>query len=155
MCNSPSHRAQSAAREMRHTAELMNRPPADQPPRKSLCTCSRRSASLSQGRPPGGCGPAPQSHPAFLPAASLPGHTEIRLRLTGDIHAGEISFPSGVLTTKPHDSAGAHRRAWPESLILSVSWDLLRKFVNGRKPPKLPTLLRNLQPLRHLLIYPS
>ncbi len=116
---------------MRHTAELMNRPPADQQHGKSLCTCSRRSASLSQGRPRGGCGPAPQSHPAFLPAASLRSHPEIILRLTGDIHAGEILSPSGVLTTKPHDSAGAHRRRAPESLILSLSWDycesLLRK----------------------------
>ncbi|EHW60578.1 hypothetical protein ECDEC9D_5481, partial [Escherichia coli DEC9D] len=30
----------------------------------------------------------------------------------------------------------------PESLILSVSLDLLRKFVNGKEPPKLATMPR-------------
>ncbi len=39
--------------EMRHTAELVNRPRQTSHHGKSLCTCSRRSASLSRGRPPG------------------------------------------------------------------------------------------------------
>ena len=58
--------------KMRHTAELVNRPRQTSHHGKSLCTCSRRSASLSRADHRGGCGPAPQSHPAFLPAASPP-----------------------------------------------------------------------------------
>ena len=41
----------------------------------------------------------------------VPEPSEIRLRLTGDILRRKISFPPPALTTKPHDSAGAHRRA--------------------------------------------
>ncbi len=129
----------------------MNRPPADQPPRQITLHLSRRSASLSQGRPPGWLWTSAQSHPAFLPAASLPATYGNTLRLTGDIHAGEISFPLRRAYTKPHDSAGAHRRACARIADSSVSWDLLRKFVNGKEAAKVATLLRNLQPLRHLL----
>ncbi len=58
--------------EMRHTAELVNRPRQTSHHGKSLCTCSRRSASLSGADHRGDCGPVPQSHPASLPAASPP-----------------------------------------------------------------------------------
>ncbi len=81
--------------KMRHTAEFMNLTPADQPPRQ-IALHLQPPVSLTQPGADhrGGCGPAPQSHPASLPAASPPGrHPEIRLRLTGDIHAGKISFP--------------------------------------------------------------
>ncbi|SQD04979.1 Uncharacterised protein [Escherichia coli] len=131
--------------EMRHTAEFMNRPRQTSHHGKSLCTCSRRSASLSQGRPPGGCGPAPQSLPAFLHSASPPATSGNTPPAHQRYSRRENIFPPPVfLTTKPHDSAGAHRRRAPESLILSLSWDSLRKFVNGKEAAKVADVIAKL-----------
>ncbi len=58
--------------EMRHTAEFMNRPRQTSHHGKSLCTCSRRSASLSRGRPPGWLWTSATISPAFLHSASPP-----------------------------------------------------------------------------------
>ncbi len=72
------------------------------------------------------------------------------LRLCRDIHHGD-TVPSGVLITKPHDSAGAHRRCCPESLILSLSWIYCESLLMERKPPKLATMPRISHPRMHLL----
>ncbi len=99
--------------QMWHTAEFMNFPPADQPPGQ----CTFLSAAAGQPRSARAahrddCGPVPQSPPASLPAASLPVQYEnTPPALQRYSHKGYTAPPSGVLTTKPHDSAGTHRRA--------------------------------------------
>ncbi len=138
--------------KMRHTAEFMNLTPADQPPRQ-IALHLQPPVSLTQPGQATGVA-VDQRHNLTLhlcPQPVLRRHPEIRLRLTGDIHAGKYLSPSGVLTTKPHDSLAHIAGRAPESLILSVSWDYCESLLMERKPPKLPTLLRNLQPLRHLL----
>ncbi len=129
----------------------MNRPPADQPPRQITLHLQPRSASLSQGRPPGWLWTSATIHPAFLPAASPPEPSGNNPPVTGNIHAGKISFPLRRSHHEPHDSAGAHRRACARIADSVWSWDLLRKFVNGKEAAKVADVLRNLQPLRHLL----
>ncbi len=115
---------------------------------KSLCTCGHADRPhFQRGRPPGVTVDQRESHPAFLRSV-LRRHPEILLRLTGDIHAGNLS-PSGVLT-KPHDSLAHIAGRAPESLILSLSWDYCESLLMERKPPKLPTLL---QKLSHSGIY--
>ncbi len=97
--------------EMRHTAEFMNRPPADQPPRKSLC-------SAAAGRPHS----ARADHwvavtsatifPAFLHSASPPATSGNTPPAHRRYSRRENIFPPPAFSlTKPHDSAGAHRRA--------------------------------------------
>ncbi len=98
--------------EMRHTAEFMNRPRQTSHHGKSLCTCSRRSASLSQGRPPGWLWTSATISPCISALSQSSG--DIRKYASGSpeiFTQGKYLSPSGVLTTKPHDSAGAHRRA--------------------------------------------
>ena len=98
--------------EMRHTAEFMNRPRQTSHHGKSLCTCSRRSASLSRGRPPGWLWTSATISPCISACSQSSG--DIRKYASGSpeiFTQGKYLSPSGVLTTKPHDSAGAHRRA--------------------------------------------
>ena len=139
--------------KMRHTAEFMNLTPADQPPRQ-IALHLQPPVSLTQPGQATGVA-VDQRHNLTLhlcPQPVLRRHPEIRLRLTGDIHAGKISFPLPAFSPRSRTTPLAHiaGRA-PESLILSVSWDYCESLLMERKPPKLPTLLRNLQPLRHLL----
>ena len=130
--------------EMRHTAEFMNRPgrPA---------TTANHSAPAAAGRPHsagadhrGGCGPAPQSHPAFLPAASPPATSGNTPPAHRRYSRRENIFP---LRRSHHEAA---RLRWriagraPESLILSLSWDLLRKFVNGKEAAKVADVIAEL-----------
>ncbi len=99
--------------EMRHTAELMNRPAADQPPRQITLHLQPPVGLTQPGADHrGGCGPAPQSHPCISACSQSSG--AIRKYSSGSpeiFTQGKYLSPSGVLTTKPHDSAGAHRRA--------------------------------------------
>ncbi len=110
--------------EMRHTAELMNRPRQTSHHGKSLCTCSRRSASLSRADHRGGCGPAPQSHPAFLPAASPPEPSGNNPPAHRRYSRRENIFPPPAFSPRSRTTPLAHiaGRA-PESLILSLSWN--------------------------------
>ncbi len=98
--------------KMRHTAEFMNLPRQTSHHGKSLCTCSRRSASLSRGRPPGWLWTSATISPCVSARSQSSG--DIRKYSSGSpeiFTQGKYLSPSGVLTTKPHDSAGAHRRA--------------------------------------------
>ncbi len=65
--------------------------------------------------------------------------TKIRLRLCRNIHTRDIPLPLGVLITKPHDSAGAHRRACARiaDSVCVINRDLLRKFINGKETAKI------------------
>ncbi len=131
--------------EMRHTAEFMNRPRQTSHHGKSLCTCSRRSASLSRADHRGGCGPAPQSLPAFLHSASPPATSGNNPPAHRRYSRRENIFPpSGVLTTKPHDSAGAHRRACARIADSVSVMGLLRKFVNGKEAAKVADVIAKL-----------
>ncbi len=139
--------------KMRHTAEFMNLTPG------RPATTANRSAPAAACQPHsaradhrGGCGPAPQSHPASLPAASPPATSGNTPPAHRRYSRRENIFPPSAFSPRSHTTPLAHiaGRA-PESLILSVSWDYCESLLMERKPPKLPTLLRNLQPLRHLL----
>ena len=80
--------------EMRHTAELVNRPPADQPPRQITLHLQPPVSLTQPGQTTGVT--VDQRHNLTLHLCLQPvlrSHTEIRLRLTGDIHTGKISFP--------------------------------------------------------------
>lgn len=139
--------------EMRHTAELMNRPPG------RPATTANHSAPAAACRPHsaradhrGGCGPVPQSHPAFWPAASPPEPSgnnppaQRRYSRRENIFLPPVFSPRSRTTPLAHIAGRA-----PESLILSLSWIYCESLLMEKKPPKLPRLLRNLQPLRHLL----
>ncbi len=138
--------------EMRHTAELMNHSPADQPPRQITLHLQPPVGLTQPGQTSGVAVDQRHNHPAFLPAASLPatyGNTPPAHR---KYSRRENIFPPPALSPRSRTTPLAHiaGRA-PESLILSLSWDYCESLLMERKPPKLPTLLRNLQPLRHLL----
>ncbi len=149
-CNSPSPRAQSAAPVRCGARRTVNRPPADQPPRQITLHLQRRSASLARASRRGDCGPRRKSRPR-LPAARPPEPSGMRLRLTGDVRAGRsLPFPAFSPRSRTTPLAHIAGRA-PESLILSLSWDLLRKFVNGKEAAKVADILRSYQPLRRLL----
>lgn len=97
--------------EMRHTAELMNRPPADQPPRQITLHLQPPVGLTQPGQTTGVA--VDQRHNLTLHFCLQPvfrRHTEIRLRLTGDIHAGEISFP---LRRAYHEAARLRWRTSP------------------------------------------
>ncbi|EFK21425.1 hypothetical protein HMPREF9530_01947, partial [Escherichia coli MS 21-1] len=59
---------------------------------------------------------------------------------------GIYRSPSGVLITKPHDSAGAHRRACARiaDSVCVINRDLLRKFVNGKEAAKVADVIAEL-----------
>ena len=122
-CNSPSPRAQSAVRS---GAE-----------RSGICEChpgrpatrAVRFLSAAAGQPRSAraahrddCGPVPQSPPASLPAASLPGQYEnMPQALQRYSHKGYTAPPPACLSrsrTTPQAHTAGHA---PESLIQSVS----------------------------------
>ncbi len=105
----------------------------------ALFICSRRSASLSGAAHRDDCGPVPQSPLHLCPQPVFRCDTKIRLRLCRNIHTRDIPLPSDVLITKPHDSAGAHRRACARiaDSVCVINRDLLRKFINGKETAKI------------------
>ena len=152
-CNSPSPRAQSAARkDVAHsgTCESLPGKPATTANHSAPAAAGRSHSARADHR--GGCGPAPQSHPASLPAASPPATSGNTPPAHRRYSRRENIFPPPAFSPRSRTTPLAHiaGRA-PESLILSLSWDYCESLLMERKPPKLPTLLRNLQPLRHLL----
>ncbi len=97
--------------EMRHTAELMNRPPADQQPRQ-ITLHLQPPVSLTQPGQTTGVA-VDQRHNLTLHFCLQPvlrSHPEIILRLTGNIHAGKISFP---LRRSHHEAARLRWRTSP------------------------------------------
>ncbi|GDQ66200.1 hypothetical protein BvCmsOUNP031_01954 [Escherichia coli] len=152
-CNSPSPRDQSAFRSDVARSGIYGEPP-DRP-----ATTANHSVPAADGRLHSaradhrdGCGPAPPPRPVFVPAASLPvpsGNTPPEYRRYS---RREDTFPPPAFSPRSRTTPLAHiaGRA-PESLIQSLSWIYCESLLMERKPPKLPTLLRNLQPLRHLL----
>ncbi len=120
----------------------------------ALFICSRRSASLSAGAAHrDDCGPVPQSPPASLPAASLPVRYEnTPPALQKYSHKGYTTPPSDVLITKPHDSAGAHRRACARiaDSVCVINRDLLRKFINGKETAKIADIPAQFTPAHAL-----
>ncbi len=81
----------------------------------------------------------------FSPQPVLRRHTEIILRRGRNIHTGRYRSPACVLTTKPHDSAGAHRRACAR-ISCSFMKIYCESLLMERKPPKFPVLLRRAHP---------
>ena len=139
--------------KMWHTAELVNRPRQTSHHGKSLCTCSRRSASLSRGRPPGWLWTSATISPCISARSQSSG--AIRKYASGSpeifTQGKYLSPPAFSPRSRTTPLAHIAGRA-PESLILSLSWDLLRKFVNGKEAAKVADVIAgNLQPLRHLL----
>ncbi len=143
--------------KMRHTAEFMNLTPADQTSHgKSLCTCSRLSASLSRGRPPGWLWTSATISPCISARSQSSG--DIRKYASGSpeiFTQGKYLSPFGVLTTKPHDSAGAHRRACARIADSVCVMGLLRKFVNGKEAAKVADVIAELTTAQACCIYPS
>ncbi len=106
----------------------------------ALFICSRRSARSARADHRDDCGPVPQSPPASLPAASLPVQYE---NTPPALQRYSHTADTAPLRRSHHEAARLRRHTAgcvPESLILSVSLDLLRKFVNGKEPPKLATM---------------
>ncbi|BDQ92319.1 hypothetical protein PV0197_1897 [Escherichia coli] len=98
--------------QVRHTAEFVNFPPADQPPGQGTLYLQPPVRLAQPGQTTGMTVDQCHNLPLHLcPQPVFRCNTKIRLRLCRDIHTRDIPLPSGVLTTKPHDSAGAHRRA--------------------------------------------
>ncbi len=138
--------------EMRHTAELMNHSPADQPPRQITLHLQPPVGLTQPGRPAGWLWTSATISPCISACSQSSG--DIRKYASGSpeiFTQGKYLSPP-ALSPRSRTTPLAHiaGRA-PESLILSLSWDYCESLLMERKPPKLPTLLRNLQPLRHLL----
>src|SRR5699024_9376024 len=112
---------------------------------KSLCTCSRRSASLSQGRPPGWLWTSATISPCISACSQSSGDSlKYASGLPEIFTQGKYLSPSGVLTTKPHASAGAHRRACARIADSVSVMGLLRKFVNGKEAAKVADVIAEL-----------
>ncbi len=137
-----------------HTAEFMyrRRIPATTAGRFEPAACGPHRSDTAGRRD--GCEPAPQYPLRFSPQPVLRRHTEIILRRGRNIHTGRYRSPACVLTTKPHDSAGAHRRACAR-ISCSFMKIYCESLLMERKPPKFPVLLRRAHPRRsgcmHLL----
>ncbi len=118
----------------------------------ALFICSRRSASLSGAAHRDDCGPVPQSPLHLCPQPVFRCDTKIRLRLCRNIHTRDIPLPSDVLITKPHDSAGAHRRACARiaDSVCVINRDLLRKFINGKETAKIADIPAQFTPAHAL-----
>ncbi len=154
-CNSPSPRAQSAVLSDVAHSGICECHPGRPATRVQCAFYLQPPVSLAQ---PGAahrddCGPVPQSPPASLPAASLP--SAIRKYASGSAEIftqGIYHSPSGVLITKPHDSAGAHRRACARiaDSVCVINRDLLRKFINGKETAKISHHAAHLTPAHAL-----
>ncbi len=97
--------------KMRHTAELMNHSPADQPPRQITLHLQPPVGLTQPGQTTGVA--VDQRHNLTLHFCLQPvlrSHPEIILRLTGNIHAGKISFP---LRRSHHEAARLRWRTSP------------------------------------------
>ena len=109
--------------EMRHTAEFMNRPRQTSHHGKSLCTCSRRSASLQRGQTTGVA--VDQRHNLSLHFCTQPVLRRHPKYASGSPRYSrrENIFPPPAFSPRSRTTPLAHiaGRA-PESLILSVSW---------------------------------
>ncbi|GEG02627.1 hypothetical protein ECEH1995_04427 [Escherichia coli O145:H28] len=80
--------------QMWHTAEFMNFPPADQPPGQCTFYLQPPVGLAQPGQTTGMTVDQCHNLPLhFCPQPVLRRHPEIIFRLTGDIHAGKISFP--------------------------------------------------------------
>ncbi len=99
-----------------------------------------------------GCGPVPQSPPASLPAASLPGQYEnMPQALQRYSRTAGTGHPPACLSRSrktPQAHTAGHA---PESLILSLSWIYCESLLMERKPPKLTAMPRISHPRMHLL----
>ncbi len=152
-CNSPSPRVQNAVRSgVAHTGIYEFHPgrPATRAVRfLSAAACQPRSARAGHRDD---CGPAPQSHPAFPPAASLPvryENTPPALRRYSR-RAGTVHPPAWL--SRSHTTPLTHTAGHaPESLIQSVSWDYCESLLMERKKPPFATLPRSSHPRIHLL----
>ncbi len=118
---------------------------------RALFICSRRSASLSQGRPPGWLWTSATISPCISARSQSSG--AIRKYASGSAEIfthGWYRSPSGVLITKPQDSAGAHRRACARIADSVSVMDLLRKFINGKETAKISHHAAHLTPAHAL-----
>ncbi|EGW73218.1 hypothetical protein EC253486_2741, partial [Escherichia coli 2534-86] len=138
--------------QMWHTAEFMNVPPADQPPGQCTFYLQPPVGLAQPGQTTGMT--VDQCHnlpPASLPAASLPVQYEnTPPALQRYSHKGYTTPPpacSPRSRTTPQAHTAGHA---PESLILSVSLDLLRKFVNGKETAKISHHAAHLTPAHAL-----
>ncbi len=110
-CNSPSPRAQRAVLSDVAHSGIYEFPPADQPPGQCTFYLQPPVGLAQPGQTTGMTVDQCHNLPLHLcPQPVFRCNTKIRLRLCRDIHTRQIPLPSGVLTTKPHDSAGTHRR---------------------------------------------
>lgn len=128
--------------EMRHTAELMNRPPADQPPRQITLHLQPPVGLTQPGQTTGWLWTSATISPCISDCSQSSG--DIRKYASGlpEIFTpGKYLSPSGVLTTKPHDSAGAHRRACARITDSVSVMDLLRKFIDGKETAKVTDVM--------------
>ena len=97
--------------KMWHTAELVNRPPADQPPRQITLHLQPPVGLTQPGQTTGVA--VDQRHNLTLHLCTQPvlrRYPEIIPRLAGDIHAGKISFP---LRRSHHEAARLRWRTSP------------------------------------------
>ncbi len=97
--------------QMWHAAEFMEHPTAEQPPRQITLYLQPPVGLTQPGQTTGVA--VDQCHNLTLYFCTQPvlrRHPEIRLRLTGDIHAGEIAFP---LRRSHHEAARLRWRTSP------------------------------------------
>ncbi len=100
------------SRQVRHAAEFVNVTPADQPPGAVRFLSAAAGQPRSAGQPTGMT--VDQCHNLPCISARSQSSGAIRKYASGSAEIftqGIYRSPSGVLTTKPHDSAGTHRRA--------------------------------------------
>ncbi len=153
-CNSPSTPVLKApSRQVRHAAGICECHPG-RPATRAVRFLSAAAVSLAQpGQTTGMTVDQCHNLPLHLcPQPVFRCNTKIRLRLCRDIHTRDIPLPSGVLTTKPHDSAGAHRRACARiaDSVCVINRDLLRKFINGKETAKISHHAAHLTPAHAL-----
>ncbi len=139
-CNSPSPRAQSAVLSDVAHSEFMNFPPADQPPGQCTFYLQPPVGLAQPGQTTGMTVDQCHNLPLHLcPQPVFRCNTKYASGSAEIFTQGIYRSPSGVLTTKPHDSAGAHRRACARiaDSVCVINRDLLRKFINGKETAKI------------------
>ncbi len=110
-CNSPSPRAQSAVLSDVAHSGIYECPPADQPPGQCTFYLQPPVGLAQPGQTTGMT--VDQCHNLPCISARSQSSGAIRKYASGSAEIfthGRYRSPSGVLTTKPHDSAGTHRR---------------------------------------------
>ncbi len=144
-CNSPSPVLKAPPGKMWHTAELVNRPPANQPPRRITAACQRQSGLFHSARQT----TVRWTSATISPCISARSQSSATSGNTPPAHRRysrrKISFP---LRCSHHEAARLRWRTSPgvrqKSLILSLSWDSLRKFVNGKEAAKVADVIAKL-----------